>query len=73
MEDPDRTDPDRRPTAQSGDGTADDLPFPETDFSPTLQRTIKERFDRGDLGGVEKEKFFRLLGKTAQPELRDEE
>lgn len=66
-------DPDRRSTAQSGDGAADDLPFPETDFSPALQRTIKERLDRGDLGGVDKEKFLKLLGKTAQPLQPDEE
>ena len=51
----------------------EDLPFPETDFSPALQRTIKERFDQGDLGGVDKEEFLKLLGKTAQPQPRDEE
>ena len=54
---------------KSGDG----LPFPETDFSPALQRTIKERFDRGDLGGVSKDEFFRLLGRTARPERPAEE
>ncbi len=58
---------------RSKEKKGESLPFPETDFSPALQRTIKDRFDRGDLGGVDKEKFIKLLGKTAQPEPRDEE
>ena len=43
------------------------LPFPESGYSPALQRTLKEKFDKGELGGVDKEEFLKLLGKTTQP------
>ena len=64
MEDPDRTneDPDRR---HAGDGAADDLPFPDKDISPALQRTLKRKFESGEEESVDRETFFRLLGKAA--------
>ncbi len=50
----------------------DDRPFPETGYSPALQRTLKRKFDEADAGGeldsVDREEFFRMLGKTAEPD-----
>lgn len=63
MEDPNRTDdPDRR---HAGDGAAEDLPFPDKDISPTLQRTLKRKFESEEEESVDRETFFRLLGKVA--------
>lgn len=47
-------------------------PFPESGYSIALQRTLKEKFDKGDIGGVDKEKFLKLLGKSAQPRNEEE-
>ena len=64
MEDANRTDqdPDWRP---AGDGAADELPFPDKDISPALQRTLKRKFDSGEEESVDRDEFFRLLGKAA--------
>ncbi len=51
----------------TGGGTAQDPPFPETGYSPALQRTLKEKFDRGENPSVDKETFFKALGRAAHP------
>lgn len=51
------------------------LPFPDKDISPTLQRLLKRKFDEADAGGeletVDKDEFFKLLGRTAEGEEAD--
>lgn len=49
------------------------LPFPETDFSPTLQRTLMRKFDAGENPGIDRDEFFKLLGRVAEPEQPAEE
>ena len=53
--------------------TDQETPYPRTGYSPALQRTLKAKFDKGEVGGVDKKKFFRQLGKTAKPEQPAEE
>lgn len=54
----------------------DEAPFPETDYSPALQRTLRRKFeeaeDGGELDSVDRDEFLKMLGKTAeeQPESR---
>ncbi len=36
----------------SGDGASEELPFPDKDISPTLQRLLKRKFDEADAGGT---------------------
>ena len=42
----------------------DELPFPDKDISPTLQRALKRKFYAGEFEGVDKEAFLKLLGKS---------
>lgn len=56
--------------------TEDEEPFPETDYSPAMQRTLKRKFDEadatGDVESVDREDFFRALDKTTkEPEGSD--
>ena len=44
-----------------------DLPFPDSGYSPALQRTLKAKFDQGDIGGMDKAEFLKQLGRTAEP------
>ncbi len=57
--------------ASCGDGAADDLPFPDSDFSPALQRTLRRKFKEAEEGGeleaVDREAFFKALGHSAKP------
>lgn len=48
------------------DADIEDLPFPETGLSPALQRTIKEKLDRGELDEVDMAAFEKNLRKLAQ-------
>lgn len=53
------------------------LPFPETGYSPALQRTLKEKFDRGENPSVDRNTLFgaieRAVKADPQPEPLDEE
>ena len=73
MKEANRTDqdPDRRPSDDGAvtNGTSEDLPFPDKDaISPALQRTLRRKLESGeaDEESVDKELFFRLLGKAAE-------
>ncbi len=59
--------------ASGGNGATSDLPFPETGYSPALQRTLQEKFNQGDIGGMDKAEFLKQLGQTAKPEQPAEE
>ena len=53
-----------------------ETPYPESGFSPALQRTLKAKFDRAEedpstLDAVDRDEFFKLLGKTTRPEQHD--
>lgn len=48
------------------------LPFPETDYSPGLQRTLKEKFDKGEIDTVDRGEFLKLLDRSAPPEEPDQ-
>lgn len=56
----------------NGRSPKDDLPYPESGYLPALQRTLKEKFDKGDRGGIDKEEFLKQLGKTAEPRSSEE-
>ena len=47
-------------------------PYPDTDFSPALQRTIKRKIESGEDTGMEREEFFRLLGRISEPQESDQ-
>ena len=49
-----------------GDGSTEELPFPDKDISPALQRVLKRKFDAGELEGVDREAFLKLLGKSVE-------
>ncbi len=44
------------------------LPYPDSDFSPQLQLTIKRKIESGEDTGMDREEFFRLLGRVAEPQ-----
>lgn len=48
-------------------------PYPETGYSPTLQRTLKEKFEKGEIGGIDKKTFLKQLGQTVKIEPPAEE
>lgn len=51
----------------------ENLPFPDTDLSPAAQQYVKEQLESGEDEGVDRDEFFRLLGKTTPPEPLDPE
>ena len=48
------------------------LPYPDTDFSPAVQRAIQRKIESGEDEGIDRDEFFRLLGKVAQPQEPDQ-
>ena len=42
-------------------------PFPNTDYPPALQRTLKEKFDRGENPSVDRDAFFKGVGRATRP------
>ena len=40
-----------------------DLPYPDTEVSPHLQRTIQRKIESGEDTGVDRDEFFKLLGR----------
>ena len=71
MKNDDRKDPDRR---HAGDGAAA-LPYPDSDLSPGLQKTIYDKIQRGEIDEVDADDFFGIMQRAApqtQPELDDE-
>lgn len=42
----------RNSTSHGDKKATSDAPFPETDFSPALQRTLKRKFDAGEIDGA---------------------
>ena len=42
------------------------MPFPETGYSPALQRTLKEKFDRGENPSVDRDKFFGSIKRSVK-------
>ena len=52
-------DKDKKPTK--------DRPFPETDYPPALQRTLKAKFDRGENPSVDKDKFLGAVRRATPP------
>ena len=39
------------------------LPYPDTDFSPQLRLTIKRKIESGEDTGMDRDAFFKLLGR----------
>ena len=48
------------------------LPYPDTDFSPRLQLTIKRKIESGEDTGMSREEFFKLLGRISEPQESDQ-
>lgn len=51
----------------------EERPFPETDFPPALQRTLKEKFDRGENPVIDRDVFFGALKQATPPSPPDTE
>lgn len=51
-------------TRGEGDGAA--LPYPDSDLSPALQRTIKAKIDRGEIDEVDADVFYGAMRQTAK-------
>ena len=63
---------DKPPPEGANDRGAGSLPFPDTGYSPALQRTLKEKFDKGNIGGMDKAEFLKQLGKTVEQQPSEE-
>ncbi len=48
------------------------FPYPDTDFSPQLQLTIKRKIESGDDTGMDRDEFFKLLGRISEPQESDQ-
>lgn len=48
------------------------LPYPDTDFSPQLQLTIKRKIESGEDTSMDREEFLRLLGRVANLQESDQ-
>ncbi len=48
------------------------LPYPDSDFSPQLQLTIKRKIESGDDTGMDREEFFKLLRRISEPQESDQ-
>ena len=48
------------------------LPYPDSDFSPQLQLTIKRKIENGEDTGMDRDEFFRLLGRITEPQESDQ-
>ena len=54
---------------QSGNGQTEDggkLPYPDSDWSPALQRTIKRKLDKGEIDEVDADVFYGRMGQISQ-------
>ena len=49
-----------------------DLPFPDTEFSAGAQRAMKRKIESGEDEGVDREEFFRLIGRVGEPQESDQ-
>lgn len=53
----------------------EEAPYPETDYSPALQRTLRRKFEEADAGGeldaVDREEFMQMLGKTTEEQAEE--
>lgn len=48
-------------------------PFPETDYPPSLQRTLKEKFDRGENPVIDKNVFRKAVEQATPPPKPDDQ
>lgn len=58
---------------EGGGARLTSLPYPESDLSPHLQRTIKRKIESGEDEGVDPDEFSKLLGRMTPPEQSDPE
>ncbi len=47
-------------------GQGDALPYPDSDWSPALQRTIKRKLDKGEIDEVDANVFYGMMGQISQ-------
>ena len=48
-----------------------DLPYPDSDLLPALQRTIRDKIERGEIDEVDESAFISVLTRTL-PQEKDE-
>ena len=63
----------KKPRKAEIDNGCEDLPYPDSDLSPALQRTIKRKIDAGEIDEVDAETFFGVMRQLSEPEQADEE
>ena len=61
----------KRNASRSGDGAANELPYPDSDWLPSLQRTIQRKLENGDIDEVDADAFHGMMGQIV-PEKEDE-
>ena len=44
----------------------DSLPYPDSDWPPALQRTIKRKLDSGEIDEVDADVFYGMMGQIAE-------
>ncbi len=53
-------------TKRSGKRSSGPLPYPDSDLSPALQRTIRHKLDAGEDEAVDREEFERAIRRVVQ-------
>ncbi len=61
-----------KPGADTHEDREVQLPYPDTDLSPHLQLTIKHKIESGEDTGMDREEFFKLLGRISEPQESDQ-
>lgn len=51
---------------QKPDSEPAQLPYPDSDWSPALQRTIKRKLDNGEIDEVDASVFYGKMGQISQ-------
>lgn len=55
----------RKPDVRNN-GASEQLPYPDSDWSPALQRTIKNKLDKGEIDEVDSGVFYGMMGQISQ-------
>lgn len=51
---------------QTGDGATDDLPFPDSDISPHLQRTLARKLEAGENDAIDRDLWDKIMRRSVE-------
>ena len=60
------------PGTQGETRREDPLPYPETEFSPGVQRAMKRKIESGEDPGIDRDEFFRIFGRIGKLQESDQ-